>query len=521
MGVPTAGLIYGAPPPLTSSARERRNRLIWWVVYAAVLFVGLAVGFVAYGRTFQPYFGVAWAVCLFVLALWVWFPRVALGATLALTLVGDQVTVSWFPFNKNLSSIESIMYVADGVPIRPLEIVVVWGLLVTLYRNLQATGRFIQSTLLLRSFVAFGAFTLFGLLRGLAAGGDRRAAIFEVRALILLPLLYVLIVNVCGSRRDYRRMMWVGVAAITLQAVLSLDYLLNLPPASRAGLESLNEHGASIGVNLVFILFVTSLAYRGVSWRVRLLLLVASVPLMWSYLVSQRRSAIVALGVAFVLWSVMIFWRQRRTFWKVVPAVSIIVIGYTGAFWNVQSSAGFPAQAIKTVVAPDQASAEDQSSDLYREFEMLNLAATVRASPVLGIGFGQPFLRPYPLPDISVFEFHAFIPHNSFIWIWTKLGFAGFVTLLYLFARTMMNGSSRARAAPDGTDAVVALAGVLFVAMYAVFLYVDIGWESRNVSLLALAMAMATGPLTDEIPSDDDANDVGAEVPVRRSPRLS
>lgn len=503
MGRPAAGLISGAPRPLTSARWRRRNRLIWWLVYSSVIVAGFAVAAAGYRRSFQPYFGVAWACFVFLLALWIWFPRVALGAMLALTLTGDQVTISWFPFNKNLSSIESIMYVSSGIPVRPIEIAVVWGLLVTLYRNLQTTGRLLRTTPLLLPFAAFGFFILFGLLRGLSAGGDRRAAIFEVRALILLPLLYLLIVHVCNTRQDYRRMMWVAVAAITVQAMLSLEYLLSIPAADREELQNLNEHGAAIGVDLVFVLLATSLAYRGVSWRARGALLAASIPLMWAYLVSQRRAAIVALGVAFVLWAVMIFCRQRRTFWKVVPIATLVVIGYTGAFWNSQSTAGFPAQAIKTVVAPDQASERDQSSDLYREFETLNLAATVRAAPVFGIGFGQPFLRPYPLPDISFFEFHAFIPHNSLIWIWTKLGFGGFVTMLYLIARTMMQGSTRARAAPPGADAVVALAGVLFVAMYTVFLYVDIGWESRNVFLLALAMGLSTGPLDDENPPDE------------------
>lgn len=324
---------------------------------------------------------------------------------------------------------------------------------------------------------------------------------FEARPLILLPLLYLLVVNVCRSREDYRRMFWAAMAAIVVQSLLSIEFLSKLSPTTRASLESLNEHGSAIGMNLLFMMLIVSLAYRGVPTALRITLLVASVPAMWVYLVAQRRSAIVALGIAFALFAIMLFWRQRRTFWKVVPVVAVLVIGYTGAFWNSESTAGFPAQAVKSVIAPDQASAEDQRSDIYRQLETLNLSATVRASPLLGIGFGQPFYRPYTLPDISAFEFQAYIPHNSFVWIWTKMGFGGFVTLLYLVGRTMIQGVSRARAAPRGVDAVVALNAVLFVAMYTVFLYVDIAWEARNVFLLALSMGLCTGPLDDEIES--------------------
>ena len=424
-----------------------------------------------------------------------------MGATLALTLTGDLVTVWWFPFAKNLSSWESIMYLTDGVSLSPLEISMIWGLCVTTYRNLASTGRPFRPAPLLYPFVAFFSFALFGLARGLSRGGDTRAAMFEARPLILLPLLYLLVVNVCRSREDYRRMFWAAMAAIVVQSLLSIEFLSKLSPTTRASLESLNEHGSAIGMNLLFMMLIVSLAYRGVPTALRITLLVASVPAMWVYLVAQRRSAIVALGIAFALFAIMLFWRQRRTFWKVVPVVAVLVIGYTGAFWNSESTAGFPAQAVKSVIAPDQASAEDQRSDIYRQLETLNLSATVRASPLLGIGFGQAFYRPYTLPDISAFEFQAYIPHNSFVWIWTKMGFGGFVTLLYLVGRTMIQGVSRARAAPRGVDAVVALNAVLFVAMYTVFLYVDIAWEARNVFLLALSMGLCTGPLDDEIES--------------------
>jgi O-antigen ligase len=257
-------------------------------------------------------------------------------------------------------------------------------------------------------------------------------------------------------------------------------------------------------MNLVIILTICAVAYVGVSGRLRLALVLSAVPITWVLIVGQRRAGVIALVIGLTLLAVMLFWRQRRTFWKLVPVVTVVVIGYTGAFWNSQSSAGFPAQAIKSVVAPESTSERNQSSDYYRVIERLNINETIRSSPVLGIGFGQPFLRPYYLADISVFEFNAYVPHNSFLYIWTKLGFAGFVTLLYLIARTMMQGAARARAAPYGPDAVVALGGVVFVAMFALFLYVDIAWESRNVFLLALSMALCTGHLADEARSRSD-----------------
>ena len=124
---------------------------------------------------------------------------------------------------------------------------------------------------------------------------------------------------------------------------------------------------------------------------------------------------------------------------------------------------------------------------------------------MLGIGFGHPFYRPYALPEINLFGFEAYVPHNSLIWIWIKMGIGGLVALLYIFGRALAQGAARARAAPPGVDAVIAMIGVVFVAMYAVFLYVDIAWEPRNVVLLALSIGLCTGPLREEARTNERA----------------
>lgn len=481
------------------SARRRR-RLAGGpaVVYAVLLLAGLGIGLVASRRSYQLYFALAWGCFVVLLAMWTRFPRVALATTLALTLVADEFTISWFPFNKNLSSIESIMYLSDGLSLSPLEITVVWALALTMLRQIARTGRPLVSAPLVPTFMVFTGFIVLGLARGLSRGGDLRAALYEVRPLLLFPLLYLLVINVCSTRQDYRRMFWAAFVGIVLQSLLTLEYLSRLSPEVRDSLEELTQHGAAIGANLLFVVTISALTFNGVSGRLRLTLLLSSVPVVWVWIAGQRRAAVVTLVLALGLFGVTLFWRQRRTFWRFIPIITLVVAAYTGAFWNSQAASAFPAQAIKSVIVPDGASEADQSSDLYRILENLNLSETIRASPVLGIGFGQPFLRPYPLPDISFFELNAYLPHNSFLYIWTKLGFGGFVTLLFLIASTMMRGAARARAAPSGPDAVIALAAVQCVAMFSMYLYLDIAWEPRNIFLLALSMGVCTGPLLDD-----------------------
>ena len=111
---------------------------------------------------------------------------------------------------------------------------------------------------------------------------------------------------------------------------------------------------------------------------------------------------------------------------------------------------GFGAIAIKSVIAPGALSKEDESSDLYRRIENYDLVYTAHAKPLTGVGFGKPFYRPVPLPDISFDVFYQYIPHNSILWIWLKTGYLGFVALLFVIAATLARRHPRRDAAAVG-----------------------------------------------------------------------
>src|SRR5262249_49624725 len=161
---------------------------------------------------------------------------------------------------------------------------------------------------------------------------------------------------------------------------------------------------------------------------------VMAIPVVIVYVISQRRAAVVALVAGLLLLAIFLFWTNRRAFFRVVPVALVLASLYTAAFWNdAHSLPGFPAQAVKSVISPDSVSERNQGSDQYRVTEKLDILATIQTSPVLGIGFGRPFLRPYPLPNIAPFLLEPYQPHNSILWVWMKTGVAGFVAMLYLF----------------------------------------------------------------------------------------
>ena len=145
---------------------------------------------------------------------------------------------------------------------------------------------------------------------------------------------------------------------------------------------------------------------------------------------------------------------------------------------------------MKTVLFPDQLGADDASSDLYRKTEAFNLWFTIQQNKIAGVGFGQKFLHPLPLPDISFFEFWEYLPHNAVLWIWLKMGFLGFVSMLFLFARAVQHGTRSVLSVRLPEHAAVVSVGLSYVLMFLVFAWVDIAWDIRSTVFLAVAFAL-------------------------------
>jgi len=241
-----------------------------------------------------------------------------------------------------------------------------------------------------------------------------------------------------------------------------------------------------------------------------------SVPCVIAYAVSERRAAVVALAVGIVLLSIVIHRRNRRAFWWFVPIVAVFSALYLAAFWGAQGPIGFPAQAIKSVIAPGQLSAADRSSDIYRQFEAYNIWYTIRSDPLRGLGFGRQFYQPIRLPDISFFVFWQYLPHNSILWFWIKTGYFGFVAMLFLFARTVQRGAITVARITDPDHLAFSIAALGYVVMYVVFAYVDIAWDARATIFLAFAMAWCGDFIHLEQPGELD-EDEAAETTLEAS----
>jgi O-antigen ligase len=472
----------------TVEAALHQRQRIWWRLLIQAIFVTVLLG----------YFGLSWsphpapttlAIYLALIIATMIRPVVGVYAVTLLTLVGDEAVAGWYPFAKNFSSRESISYVSDALTITPIDLMLGVTVLAWL---LQSYGRhtwtFRRGALGVPMLI-FGALVLFALARATVGVGDTRIAIFEGRAMLYLPVLYVLIVQLVQTRKQFRVLFAVAFSGVLLHSLLALNYYRGLPGAARSELERLTEHSASIHIAALVIILFSTFVIPGCSSRLRLLTLAAAVPTAWVFVLSQRRSGAVAFGVGVIMVVIVLARVRPRSLKIVVPLLAIVTTAYLVAFWNTSGSFGLGAQAFKSVFAGEELEQVDQSSDLYRQIEAFNLWFTIRTAPLTGVGFGNPFYQPYPLPPLSGFEFRLYIPHNSFLWVWLKLGIVGFVAMLFLTARTIQHGARHVVRIGRGNDAALMMGAVAYVVMYLVYSYVDIAWDARSMVFLAIAAA--------------------------------
>jgi hypothetical protein len=476
----------------TVDQQRRSDARTWAVMYLGVLGVSAVLGLLTLRSVPSP-FALPLTMLLLASVLVTVSPVSGIYLVTFFTLMTDASISPSYPFAKNLSSRESILYVSDSLNLSPLELLLLLTLSAWLLRLLldRQSPPFVRGRLL-RPVLIFTGFVVMGIVFGIGTGGDRYAAVWEFRPFLYVPIMYLLLTNLFTNRRQYRRLAVVALVALLIHSLLALQTLSTLSATARKSLESLVAHGSAIQMSVVLLVALAAWLLPGVPRWARLSLPLAAIPVGWVWLVSQRRAAVIGLAVSVILLFLLMTKLNPRTLRKVAPVFIVLTVGYLGAFWHSQGTFGFPAQALKTVIAPGEISQRDRSSDLYRQIENFDISATIHAKPITGLGFGQKFYRPLALPDISFFPFYEYIPHNSILWIWIKLGVGGFIAMLYLFGSAIRSGTRAVLRLPRGRDALVALAATSYLVMYLVFAYVDIAWDGRSMISVAIAMAVCS-----------------------------
>lgn len=507
----------------TTARRKTTSLVTEFAVVATMALAGLLISYASLIMT-GPWFPLAF-VLLVCLSLVIFVkPMLGIYLTVFLALVGDGPTMEWYPFGLNFSSRQSILFLHDSLTVSPIELYL--AITVLAWFNKYASERQwrLEGRPVLWPMAFFVGLVALGFVWGIFVnGGDLTIAIWELRPLLYMPTMFFLTSQLFTRTTHYVHLAIVAVAAISVQNLLALRHYLSLDPVAAEELEGLTEHAASIHYDWLFVLMIALLTIRHSTPGLRFLVTLAALPTIATFVLSQRRAAVVALVAGLLVYFVILLFRQRATFFTLFPATVVMAIGYTLAFWNSSSGIGFGARAIKTVIASDELSDRDSSSNVYRLIENYNLLFTIQNNRLLGVGFGRPFEQPAALPDISFFVFFEFIPHNSILWIWLKTGYLGFVTLLVIVAFTLRAGTRAAMILPRGNVLAVTIAALAYIVMFLVFAYVDIAWDSRSTLFLGTCIALCANIVRlweheqsgDVAPREAPPDEIGS--PVRAS----
>ena len=497
------------PLPLEVDSVAAQQREALWSrasAYLAIFGVGGLLALYGFGSIANPFVVAAAALACIALAILI-RPVYGVYLTVFFSVLGDGATMYNYPFNFNFSSTRSMLYLSDALTFSPLEICLLLTVVGWFLQRASARDWRLAGAPLLRPMLFFGVMVVFGFAWGMANGGDFTVAMWELRPLVYMVAMFVLASNLFTRAAQYVRLAWLIILAVAIQNFFALQYYFGLSVAERDALEALTEHPTSLLYCFVFLLTLALCVVRSTSPMARFLLILTTIPTVWVFVLSQRRAAFIALMAGFVVVAIVLWFRRRKAFMALVPLVLLVFVGYTAAFWNTTEGIGFGAVAVKSVIAPGDLSEKDESSDLYRQIENFDLVYTAKTDP-FGVGFGKPFYQPIPLPDISFFVFSEYIPHNSIMWIWLKMGYLGFVTLLFVLAAAIRAGTRAVMRLPTGNTLAVTVTALAYIVMFVIFAYVDIAWSAQTCLVLAVCLALVSNVvrLSDGTRQDEDSS---------------
>jgi hypothetical protein len=477
---------YNTRQDITVDYHRRRASVAWLLLFLGLLAVSSVVCLWLIRVGGSPSV-IAWILYMAIVTAVFYQPRYGVYVLVGLTMIGDQSLLFWFPFAKNMSSPESLMFLHDSLIMSPLELSIVLTALAWLGRMAMERRIRIYQGSLLWPAVFFLGFVTYGLVWGLLRGGNYVIALWEARAIYYLLAMLFLTSNLIETTKHVNRLLWIIVIALFVKSLFGVWYVVGVLKFDLAGIERIAEHSMSIHFNLVYILAVAAWLFRD-SWTKRLVLPLMLPPLVLSYFANHRRASFLTLGVALALGAYIFYREQRRLFWWVMPVLAVFVAVFMAVTWNSGGALGLPASAFKSVIG--LADERDQSSNIYRTLENVNSMFTIRSEPLQGVGFGQKFYIIAPMADISFFEWWEYITHNSIMWIWMKTGLGGYLTMLFLIGLSIAIGARTIWNVHQPALQVAAATATLYLVMHFVYAYVDISWEVNSMILVGTMIGL-------------------------------
>jgi len=340
---------------------------------------------------------------------------------------------------------------------------------------------------------------------GISRGGDFMVALWEVRALFYLCIMFIIVPQLLDTKKQLHTLFWIFIIGITFKALQGVSRFVGMG-FSTGGFQVLTNHEDAVFMVTLFILLMVFISYK-VNTKQRIFLLVMLLPILVGFLVAQRRATFGSLFVSVGAFIILLPMAKRLVFMHYFIPIMIGLIIYGAAFWNSSNPIGGPVQKFKSGIgqADKTENYRDYSSNLYRENENYNLAQTALNNPVLGVGFGNVYEQPIPLVNIA-FPLMDYIPHNQIYWVIVKTGAVGFF-IFWFFFNSFVAKSTKVfmRLEDPWLKAITAVITIAVINQMVVSFFDLQLTYSRNMFYLGCLMGML--PVIEKISREEEKED--------------
>ncbi len=467
---------YPSVEQLVQGQRTRRGLLLCGLVLAVLVIFGIMATIIRVSPDTSQYLVWIAGLAVFGLAclpLVIWInPRMSLyilfaGATLFEDIAqpaGLKVATMYVPFFWNLATAGRA--IAKTEALAPLafslaEVIMVAGIVACFVRLILNRDFTFKTAGYLGWIAMYCTMVGWGFVNGTTTGGDQTMALYEVRAQFHMLAMFILAAHTITSRDHIIPLLWITVIATGIKGILSALAYFTSP--TEIGYQGYLAHEEALFFNLLFFVVVLSLILR-VDRR----FLYASVALapfaLISVFANKRRAGIAAFIVAFIPLMPVLFTvvkDRRREFGAFLVGFTLLMCVYIPAAWNSDGAWALPVRAIKSVNNPNE---RDLASNEYRKIEDYDLEYTRDRNPWLGLGYGKPFYQPIPLAETNTGFVH-YMPHNSVLWVWMRLGHFGFFAFMMMICAILIKAAMNLKVIKDPALQMAGMLGLVFVLM--------------------------------------------------------
>ncbi len=493
---------YPTMEELKTGQRLRKTLVMALVAVTVILVIGTMTAIAFFVPQTEPstvlIAGLSVIVCIAVPTLVCYYPRAGVYFLFcsALLFPGTSVAsiptmpTSYVPFWWNLSTVGQV-YVSTNalkaLSFSPAEFlmvltIVTWLIKTIVMREFKVTGGVF--------FGVIGAYTsmvAIGFLNGFTHSHNMTMALYEVRGQAYFFMIYLMTINIFDDKKQVKTLIWLIVLCTGFQGLCAAITYFSLNGTVTE--EGFMSHDESLYLSLLIFIALLNTLLKS-DKRLKWATLIALLPSIVGILGNQRRSGIAAVIVAFLPLLPMMYVISKEHKKKIIAIGVVTAVAwsiYLPIAWNATGAWALPARSIRSQTEPNS---RDNASNAYRLDEEFDVKFTRDTSPFIGVGYGSPFLQPRPLAAVTT-DFVYYMPHNSVLWVWMRLGHVGFLLYFLMVGVILIKGMHHLKVTRDPTLLLAGTLAIVLLLMVITFGKYDLALVNcRTMILLSIMVGI-------------------------------